>query len=69
VERDSWRRADLDFTARHVLRDHIENSKICHPSPGPLYAFCDHLDGAPILDPGDRTIAARRVYFHLTDWL
>jgi hypothetical protein len=60
---------DLVITARHVLRYHIQNGGAKNPSPGPLYAFFDHLEGSPILDPRDPKILARRVAFHPTDWL
>jgi len=58
----------LVVTARHVLRYHVQGGVPKKPSPGPLYAFFDHLDGAPISDPRDPKIAARRVDF-ADDWL
>ena len=64
---------DLVLTARHVLKFHIANGEQIKPSPGPLFAFFDHLDGEPIINvdkPVTRQLRARAraVEFH-SDWL
>jgi len=59
---------DLVLTAYHTLKTHIANGNILTPQPGPLYAFFDHYDGPPIVDPSDKEIRALRVSFH-KDWL
>jgi hypothetical protein len=63
---------DLVLTARHVLKNHIANGVRIDPSPGPLYAFFDHLFGEPIIDVDDITpqlrARARAVEFAV-DWL
>jgi hypothetical protein len=64
---------DLVLTARHVLRYHIsEDGLQISPSPGPLYAFFDHLYGDPIINVDDITPQLRertRVVEFATDWL
>ncbi|WP_141688471.1 trypsin-like serine peptidase [Bradyrhizobium paxllaeri] len=64
---------DLVLTARHVLKYHIsKDGQQITPSPGPLYAFFDHLFGEPIINidaitPQLRT-RARAVEF-ANNWL
>lgn len=63
---------DLVLTARHVVKNHMANGAQITPSPGPLYAFFDHLDGEPIINVDDITpqlrARARPVEF-AADWL
>lgn len=59
---------DLLLTAYHTLRDHILDCRQRIPSPGPLFAFFDHYEGAPIKYPLGGGIKARLVDFH-EEWL
>lgn len=64
---------DLVLTARHVLKHHILDGKQVRPSPGPLFAFFDHLGGDPIIQVDEPLTPqlrarARPVPFH-DDWL
>lgn len=63
---------DLVLTARHVLEHHILNGQQLRPSPGPLFAFFDHLGGDPIIQVDEATpqlrARTRPVLFH-ADWL
>ncbi|MHC2284083.1 hypothetical protein ACVME8_010753 [Bradyrhizobium diazoefficiens] len=63
---------DLVLTARHVLKNHIADGKQIRPSPGPLYAFFDHLSGEPIMDVDGITESLRaraRAVEFAADWL
>jgi hypothetical protein len=63
---------DLVLTARHVVKNHMANGVQINPSPGPLYAFFDHLDGEPIINVDGITPQLRarsRPVEFAADWL